>query len=172
MRRSSYVNYYVLCLVCWILLGITGKPHSRRDRAATLLPRRGSTKQMAASRCQISGLRQEDALLSEGDTVNSGYPTHARYIDRRVVRSSCRHHHIVCGEAGLRGTRATDGSIRFWGVAVRCIRLPRAPHALTYLHTYRALVRVSPVVANTGGYASVVMVREGEDRGYARIDKD
>ncbi|KAF3420578.1 hypothetical protein E2986_11910 [Frieseomelitta varia] len=24
MRRSSYVNYYVLCLVCWILLGITG----------------------------------------------------------------------------------------------------------------------------------------------------
>ncbi|KYM92342.1 Myosin-IXa [Atta colombica] len=23
MRRSSYVNYYVLCLVCWILLGIT-----------------------------------------------------------------------------------------------------------------------------------------------------
>lgn len=25
MRRSSYVNYYVLCLVCWILLGITGK---------------------------------------------------------------------------------------------------------------------------------------------------
>jgi hypothetical protein len=25
MRRSPYVNYYVLCLVCWILLGITGK---------------------------------------------------------------------------------------------------------------------------------------------------
>ncbi|XP_034195862.1 neurotrimin isoform X4 [Osmia lignaria lignaria] len=24
MRRSCYVNYYVLCLVCWILLGITG----------------------------------------------------------------------------------------------------------------------------------------------------
>ncbi|KAG7203592.1 hypothetical protein KM043_013634 [Ampulex compressa] len=24
MRRSSYVNYYVLCLVCWVLLGITG----------------------------------------------------------------------------------------------------------------------------------------------------
>ncbi|XP_017761186.1 PREDICTED: neurotrimin-like [Eufriesea mexicana] len=24
MRRSSYVNYYVLCLVYWILLGITG----------------------------------------------------------------------------------------------------------------------------------------------------
>lgn len=25
MRACSYVNYYVLCLVCWILLGITGK---------------------------------------------------------------------------------------------------------------------------------------------------
>ncbi|XP_034943733.1 hemicentin-1-like [Chelonus insularis] len=24
MRTSSYINYYVLCLVCWILLGITG----------------------------------------------------------------------------------------------------------------------------------------------------
>ncbi|XP_012282057.1 cell adhesion molecule 4 [Orussus abietinus] len=24
MRASSHVNYYVLCLVCWILLGITG----------------------------------------------------------------------------------------------------------------------------------------------------
>ncbi|XP_046430316.1 hemicentin-2-like isoform X1 [Neodiprion fabricii] len=24
MRACSYVNYYVLCLVCWILLGITG----------------------------------------------------------------------------------------------------------------------------------------------------
>ncbi|XP_057321825.1 hemicentin-2-like [Microplitis mediator] len=37
MRTTSYVNYYVLCLVCWILLGITGvstRSHSLVKRYA------------------------------------------------------------------------------------------------------------------------------------------
>ncbi|XP_015604174.1 cell adhesion molecule 4 [Cephus cinctus] len=41
MRTSSYVNYYVLCLVCWILLGVTGvstRSHSLVKRIDGLYP--------------------------------------------------------------------------------------------------------------------------------------
>lgn len=31
MRTSSCINYYVLCLVCWILLGISGKPKQKSE---------------------------------------------------------------------------------------------------------------------------------------------
>ncbi|XP_011310822.1 lachesin [Fopius arisanus] len=41
MRTPSYVNYYVLCLVCWIVLGITGvstRSHSLVRRFAGIYP--------------------------------------------------------------------------------------------------------------------------------------
>lgn len=38
MRTSSYINYYVLCLVCWILLGITGKTDQARVTTSTFHP--------------------------------------------------------------------------------------------------------------------------------------
>lgn len=65
MRRSSYVNYYVLCLVCWILLGISGKLHLRKI-SQDLSIARESAKQMAAKyqMRQVMALEEED--VSEG----------------------------------------------------------------------------------------------------------
>lgn len=113
----------------------------------------------------------ERKTLLRGDAVNSGYPIHAVHLDRRGGDRAVDIIARFAGEVGLpRATRAADGSIRFWGVAVRCIRLSRAPHALTNVRTAHscAFLPLSRIPADT----SVEIVREGEDREYARIDKD
>lgn len=68
MRRSSYVNYYVLCLVCWILLGITGKIHFTRVTYVRSLSKEGSSSR--GSCIDLSRFPRESAhALTSGSRV-------------------------------------------------------------------------------------------------------
>lgn len=108
MRRSSYVNYYVLCLVCWILLGITGKL-----RGFSICQSRGenihySAKQMAVKILVAAGYGSRRGRCLWGRREGEDAAVFLSHV-RVGLRSSRR-----CCRTDLRGGGAPWHSCRGW----------------------------------------------------------